>query len=123
MLSGIQSIRRVHVLQIQADDELVRGRPLDRVEDLLDRGAAQFLLIQTVADGIQVRLLGELHCHYCAAPEVNPVNQPAMNGYRDQASHKQGDGDPNEVPLFPHPIDLGFVKKLHLARTVLNTIP
>src|SRR5712692_9105110 len=65
------------------------------------------------ANLVQVRGLRKLHVHQRPAPEVDAVGQASVHRDGNQSGQEQGERKADEVPLFPHPVNLGFVKELH----------
>src|SRR5215469_10502115 len=96
-LAHVQGIHRGRGLQIKTDDKLMQIR---RVISN-NCGAAQILLVKLMPNGVNVRLICELHVHERAAAEIDAVSQTSMPDHGADAYQRQQQRGADKVPLLP----------------------
>ena len=125
MVSAGLGIRHAwHRLLREGDDDLIRRRLADPLTKRLDAAIADAGPVDRLAYAVRRRRRVKLHIDQRAALEVDPQWNVAPEKDGQQASHAEDEGEAEEIPLLPQPVDLYVVKQFHLnirlPRTLAN---
>ena len=80
----------------------------------LDAGAMDACPVEYRADVILIGLLGKLHIHQRAAPELHSQGDAVPEKHGKQASHAEDQREAQEIPLLAQEIYVCVAKKFHV---------